>query len=489
MTRRRRADRRRASTPVVRLAPAKLNLTLAVVGRRPDGFHALHSVMVPLGARRPAEPGARPRRPRDTLHVDGPRRRPARGQPRAPGDRRGAGGRRRRPVRPVRRPTPARSPPGSRSGSRSRPASAAAAATPPPRSTRRSRPGAPSSTPDDGRARSPRRSARTCRSSWPAARRSSRAAASASRRCPIRIGAPPGVLLVTPAVAGADAGRLRRLRGRHPAGGRRREPADLASTSPRELRARAHDGRACSTGPAILAAANDLAAGRRRPSCPASSPFRRALRRLLGRPVGQSGLGPDALGALSFAADGRGGRRAPRPRGRSPTGGSTAPGDVPTASSLATDHRDRAGGVDPMNRHAISTERRAGRHRSVQPGHRRRTASCSAPGQVGLDPATGELVEGGIEAQAERALREPGRRPRRRRADLRRRRQDDDLPRRHGRLRGRQRGLRPVRRRPAAGPLDGRRRRPARRAPASRSRRSPAARRRLTGVSARRTLD
>jgi 4-diphosphocytidyl-2-C-methyl-D-erythritol kinase len=34
--------------PVVRLAPAKLNLTLAVVGRRSDGYHALHSVMVPL---------------------------------------------------------------------------------------------------------------------------------------------------------------------------------------------------------------------------------------------------------------------------------------------------------------------------------------------------------------------------------------------------------------------------------------------------------
>ena len=33
---------------VVRLAPAKLNLTLAVTGRREDGFHALHSVMVPL---------------------------------------------------------------------------------------------------------------------------------------------------------------------------------------------------------------------------------------------------------------------------------------------------------------------------------------------------------------------------------------------------------------------------------------------------------
>src|SRR3990172_7032857 len=34
--------------PVIRLAPAKLNLTLAVLGRRPDAYHDLHSVMAPL---------------------------------------------------------------------------------------------------------------------------------------------------------------------------------------------------------------------------------------------------------------------------------------------------------------------------------------------------------------------------------------------------------------------------------------------------------
>ena len=39
-------DRRLA--PAIRLAPAKLNLTLAVDGRRPDGYHELHSVMAPL---------------------------------------------------------------------------------------------------------------------------------------------------------------------------------------------------------------------------------------------------------------------------------------------------------------------------------------------------------------------------------------------------------------------------------------------------------
>jgi 4-diphosphocytidyl-2-C-methyl-D-erythritol kinase len=65
-------DPTRRVTPVVRLAPAKLNLTLAVVGHRSDGYHALHSVMAPLAladrlsfAPDPS-PGAR-----DTLRIDG----------------------------------------------------------------------------------------------------------------------------------------------------------------------------------------------------------------------------------------------------------------------------------------------------------------------------------------------------------------------------------------------------------------------------------
>jgi 4-diphosphocytidyl-2-C-methyl-D-erythritol kinase len=56
--------------PVVRLAPAKVNLTLAVTGRRPDGFHELHSVMVPLDLadRLSLAPAGGPE---DTLHVSG----------------------------------------------------------------------------------------------------------------------------------------------------------------------------------------------------------------------------------------------------------------------------------------------------------------------------------------------------------------------------------------------------------------------------------
>jgi 4-diphosphocytidyl-2-C-methyl-D-erythritol kinase len=65
-------DPARRITPVVRLAPAKLNLTLAVVGRRPDGYHTLHSVMVPLALadRLSLAPDPSPTA-RDTLRVAG----------------------------------------------------------------------------------------------------------------------------------------------------------------------------------------------------------------------------------------------------------------------------------------------------------------------------------------------------------------------------------------------------------------------------------
>ena len=61
----------RERTPVVRLAPAKLNLTLAVLGLRSDGFHVLHSVMVPL-ALADRLSLARAAGDTDSLHVVGP---------------------------------------------------------------------------------------------------------------------------------------------------------------------------------------------------------------------------------------------------------------------------------------------------------------------------------------------------------------------------------------------------------------------------------
>jgi 4-diphosphocytidyl-2-C-methyl-D-erythritol kinase len=64
-------DPARRLGPVIRLAPAKVNLTLAVLGLRPDGYHDLHSIMVPLDLAdwlsvSILSPGAT-----DTLHVNG----------------------------------------------------------------------------------------------------------------------------------------------------------------------------------------------------------------------------------------------------------------------------------------------------------------------------------------------------------------------------------------------------------------------------------
>ena len=49
--------------------PAKINLFLEVLGRRPDGYHELATVMVPVGVYDTLE--VRPAR-RFTLEVDGP---------------------------------------------------------------------------------------------------------------------------------------------------------------------------------------------------------------------------------------------------------------------------------------------------------------------------------------------------------------------------------------------------------------------------------
>ena len=64
-------DPGRRLSPVVRLAPAKLNLTLAVLGIRPDGYHELHSVMVPLDLADRLSVSVAPPGAPDSLHVDG----------------------------------------------------------------------------------------------------------------------------------------------------------------------------------------------------------------------------------------------------------------------------------------------------------------------------------------------------------------------------------------------------------------------------------
>ena len=55
----------------MRLAPAKVNLTLAVLGVRRDGFHDLHSVMVPLDLADRLSLAVLPPGGEDTLHVVG----------------------------------------------------------------------------------------------------------------------------------------------------------------------------------------------------------------------------------------------------------------------------------------------------------------------------------------------------------------------------------------------------------------------------------
>jgi 4-diphosphocytidyl-2C-methyl-D-erythritol kinase len=105
---------------------------------------------------------------------------------------------------------------------------------------------------------------------------------------PAPCGEPPAIVLVTPAVpVSTPAAFARHAAGVRPAGG-----AALASSGhlAAELRAGLPVGRFLERA-GILAVANDLVPAAA-DLVPALVPLRRALGRLLGRPVGQSGSGP-----------------------------------------------------------------------------------------------------------------------------------------------------------------------------------------------------
>ena len=169
-------DPLRRLTPVVRLAPAKLNLTLAVIGRRADGFHDLHCVMVPLELADRLSVVDAPSGRADSLHADGLRRRAAgpgtscSGRSRRRGVRRGAGWAGPGPPPPLAARLEKRIPVAAGLAGGSTDAAAALDAALEAWGTELD---------DHARHASPRRSARTSRSSSPAARRWWRAAASA----------------------------------------------------------------------------------------------------------------------------------------------------------------------------------------------------------------------------------------------------------------------------------------------------------------------
>ena len=297
-------------------------------GRRAaaDGFHDLHSVFVPLALadrlslapaagraghapRRPARPGARRRQPRAARDRRDARRPSAAGSAGRTGPGAGAG-------RPAREAHPGRGRARRRQHAMPRPRIDGALEAW----------GA-----ELGRRRaawpSPRGSARTCRSSSPAARRSSRAAASGSRRCH--------------GLRGAPGRPARDARGRRlprptssPRSTRCRGPGDgsvlmssthlaeelrsgLGGRRPRRPRRRPRDGQRPVRRP-------------RPRSCPGLVPLRRALSRLLGRPIGLSGLRPDARGRSILQ---RRGRRPPRPSAARPSPRAPARRPAPAAHS------------------------------------------------------------------------------------------------------------------------------------------------------------
>ena len=355
-------DPLRRLSPVVRLAPAKLNLTLAVVGRREDGYHSLHSVFVPLtladrlslaplgGDRRHAPRHRARRRARRTTTWSSARWR--RREPRSVAAGRAVPARH----RPSRR--------GSTSGSRSRPDWPAARRTPRPPSTGRSRRGAPSwtSTPATLVAAHLGSDVPFFLAGGPAL-----VEGRGEHVAPLHgLHGAPGVVLVTPLIAVStpdvfaafDAIRT------HGDGAVRMSSTHLAEELRSGLTA---DNLVARAG--VLASANDLLPATSL-VVPALVPFKRALSRLLGPPDRTVGLRADALGALSFG-DRRRGRRRRHPRGP----GRRPPRPAGLGRSVRRRQRHRQ--PQPGGKRSHDPSRRlhrgcARRHRSVQPGHRRR---------------------------------------------------------------------------------------------------------------------
>ena len=311
------SDPLRRVTPVVRVAPAKVNLTLAVVGRRADGFHALHSVMAPLDLadRLAVSPAFGPE---DRLHVVGPdgAAAPDLGPPEENLALR-ALGIARRAVRDAGdgRPLPSlairlekRIPAAAGLAGGSSDGAAAFA-------------GALEAWGVDDAVPAAARVAALAALGSDCAFFDARGWALVEGRgehvapLPAPWGGEPGIVLVTPAVAvSTPATFARYAAGIRPPGG-----AALASSNHlvAELRAGLTTSRFLERA-GILAVANDLVPATS-DQVPALAAARRALGRLLGRPVGQSGSGPtlwilspsraaaeaDAASVLAALADGR----------------------------------------------------------------------------------------------------------------------------------------------------------------------------------------
>ncbi len=274
--------------PVVRLAQAKLNLTLAIVGPRPDGYHALHSVVVPLGLTdrlsfAPAPGG------RDTLHVGGRDAGPI------------AENLVLRAIAATRRAVGARSP--------------GPAGPPPPLAVRLEK-RIPVAAGLGGGSSDAAAAIDGALEAWGAELEPAERLALAiglgsdvpfflaggpaliegrgervTSLAPLR-GEPPGVLLVTPAVAVRTPDVFAAW-----ASGIRPPGACAARASSEHLAAELRAGLSGTDlvrRSAVLAAANDLLSATLA-LVPELVAFRRALARLLGRPIGQSGSGPTCL--------------------------------------------------------------------------------------------------------------------------------------------------------------------------------------------------